>query len=515
MGTLLSPDGFDGIPVNVLADASQMSGTGVTGMTLGQADNAGISGVRTFSNAGISEGCFKDLVENTLDIILMVGPDGCIRSISPSNRQLMGYKPEKIAGRSIFDFVHPDNFREVSGIFEQSIQKSGFTAHAECRLKHKDRSWHYAEIVAESIPEVQARQFIVVGIRDITRFKKTEEALQETSDLYFSLMENSPDPILVINPDTSIRHVNSALEKLTGFSRDQLINVKFPYPWCLDGSNMERSGPVDCSLRKRINGLEACFRKKDGKVFWAEINLLPVKTGGRTRYVISCWKDITEQKVLRDELNFYMSQITLVQEEEKKRLARELHDDTAQALALLALELDSLTNSRESVPDKIARKVEQMKKNVDQALEDVRRFSHELRPAILDQLGLLPALEFLVDEMNQKGRIKTRLVVSGKEHRFSGNIELALFRIVQEALSNARKHSGATRVTVSIKFSRDNIYIKVADNGKGFNVVDDSLSAVNRGRLGLTSIKERAKLIGAELNLDSAPGKGTLVSVKL
>lgn len=210
-----------------------------------------------------------------------------------------------------------------------------------------------------------------------------------------------------------------------------------------------------------------------------------------------------------------MSQITLVQEEEKKRLARELHDDTAQALALLALELDSLTNSRESVPDKIARKVEQMKKNVDQALEDVRRFSHELRPAILDQLGLLPALEFLVDEMNQKGRIKTRLVVSGKEHRFSGNIELALFRIVQEALSNARKHSGATRVTVSIKFSRDNIYIKVADNGKGFNVVDDSLSAVNRGRLGLTSIKERAKLIGAELNLDSAPGKGTLVSVKL
>lgn len=145
----------------------------------------------------------------------------------------------------------------------------------------------------------------------------------------------------------------------------------------------------------------------------------------------------------------------------------------------------------------------------------MRRFSHALRPAILDQLGLLPALEFLVDEMNRLRQLTINLTIKGKRRRLSDEEELALFRIVQEALSNVRKHAAATQATVSIKFTLRKMSLTIVDNGKGFNVEADSKSAVTRGRLGLISIQERARLIGANLVIKSYPGQGTTVSVEV
>jgi two-component system, NarL family, sensor histidine kinase DegS len=191
-----------------------------------------------------------------------------------------------------------------------------------------------------------------------------------------------------------------------------------------------------------------------------------------------------------------------------------LHDDTAQSLAYLALELDSILHNREVTSEKVVRRLTGLKNQVDVSLKEVRRFSHELRPGVLDQLGLIAALELLADELNERNQVQVTFNATGSQRRLTNEEEQALFRIAQEALSNVRKHAQATHAAIDIQFSRKKIRLTITDNGKGFPLseVDD---AAAKGRLGLIGIKERAHLIGGTLTLKSAPNKGTKIAVAL
>jgi len=221
------------------------------------------------------------------------------------------------------------------------------------------------------------------------------------------------------------------------------------------------------------------------------------------------------EKQLQENLRFYLQQVTRAQEEERKRIARELHDDTAQELVALSRRLDSFTSTADHLSAQDLSYLEELRQQVDGILGGVRRFSQDLRPSVLDDLGLLPALEWLTSDLTQHFGIDIAVGVLGSLHRFPPETELTLFRIVQEALRNVWKHSEASRAWVAVEFGDDKTVLTITDNGKGFEQPEKIEDLAGGGKLGLAGMQERAQLIGGRLMLQSEPGKGTTVTVEV
>ncbi len=219
-----------------------------------------------------------------------------------------------------------------------------------------------------------------------------------------------------------------------------------------------------------------------------------------------------ENAHLYENMRFYVRQITRAQEEERKRIARELHDDTAQILVAFSRRLDALTTSPEPLPEPLRQRLEEFRELATNGLQSVRLFSKGLRPPALDDLGLLAALEGLKPDIEKEG-IEVELKVLGPKQRLSSEVELALFRIVQEALNNVRRHSKASRVLVGVEFCESEVRVVIEDNGQGFEVPGRVVDLVATGKLGLTGMHERARLLGGTVVIQSEPGKGTKVTV--
>jgi two-component system sensor histidine kinase DegS len=217
-----------------------------------------------------------------------------------------------------------------------------------------------------------------------------------------------------------------------------------------------------------------------------------------------------ENARLCENLRFYIRQITRAQEDERKRIARELHDETAQGLIDISRRLDDLAMGWDSPPEAPATRLENLQERIANLLQGVRRFGRDLRPSVLDDLGLLPALEGLMDDMRHQ-QIEPVLSTRGTPRRLSSDAELALFRIVQEGLNNVRKHSGATQVEVEVEFFADRVRVTVHDNGQGFRLQGRLSDLVSMGKFGIVGIEERVQLLGGYFGVHTGPGAGTIL----
>jgi signal transduction histidine kinase len=227
-----------------------------------------------------------------------------------------------------------------------------------------------------------------------------------------------------------------------------------------------------------------------------------------------------ENAYLYESMRHYAQQITRAQEDERARIARELHDDTIQSLIVLSRQLEALAKTdaepgRPAVktPAPRTRRLEELQRITDDIIHGIRRFSRDLRPSTLDDLGLSPTLEGLAASMTEKDGILTRLWITGEKRRLSLETELALFRIAQEALNNVKKHAEATQVVITVEFTDGTVEMTVRDNGKGFpqTARTDELAAL--GHLGLIGMHERARLLGGTLLIQSQVGLGTKIVV--
>lgn len=203
--------------------------------------------------------------------------------------------------------------------------------------------------------------------------------------------------------------------------------------------------------------------------------------------------------------------ILQAQEEERHRLAHELHDEAAQALTLLLVRLRLL--ERAHTPDEAQQRVQELRELTAQALENVRRVAIDLRPTILDDLGLAPALEWRVDEFNVGSATQATIAVRGLEQRLPRDVELIFYRIGQEALSNVARHAGATQVQVCLCQDAGTLTLEVADDGRGFDphALPARMHADGRLGLGLLGMRERMGMIGGDLLIESEAGRGTRI----
>jgi signal transduction histidine kinase len=215
---------------------------------------------------------------------------------------------------------------------------------------------------------------------------------------------------------------------------------------------------------------------------------------------------------LYENMRYYARQITRAQEDERKRIARETHDETVQILVALSRRLDALMASPQLPFSALKERLGGVQELATDALKSVRRFTQDLRPPVLDDLGFVAAVRGLTRHLEEAG-VEMELRVSGAPYRLSPEEELVLFRIAQESLNNIRRHADASEAKVLVSFGRKDVRMIIEDDGKGFDAPEKFVDLVASGKLGLTGMHERARILGGTLRIDSEPGRGTRVLV--
>jgi len=383
-----------------------------------------------------------------------------------------------------------------------------------CVAMRRPRHWTHEEI--ELLTAVGAQ--IAAAIENARLYEKERLAAQRlaiSERNYRRLFENASDAIWVHDLAGKIIAANKATEKLTGYAVEELIKMNVRAFLSDEGLNLAgqirrklmENEPVEQPYEQRLI-------RKDGTAAILKLATSLVTEDGKPTGFQHIARDITEERRMQDNLLYYLQEITRAQEEERKRIARELHDDTAQALYALNRQVDNFVRSNIDLPEDNAAFLRGVNLQVKEILQNVRRFGQDLRPPMLDDLGLVATLRWLVGGLKEQHGIETDLKVLGTERRFTPETELLLFRIVQEAVRNIGRHSKASKAEVSIEFGDGRTRVTITDNGVGFRL-PESLGDLSRaGKLGLIGVQERVRLLDGSLKVESDLGKGTTLIVE-
>jgi len=355
-----------------------------------------------------------------------------------------------------------------------------------------------------------------------------------SSEMLAKIIDGSSIPSFVINKQHKVTHWNTAIEALSGIKREEIIGTDGQWrafytekrpamaDLILDGASadeIERYYQGKCKKSDLIDGAyeaEDFFPDLGRNGKWLHFTASPIRdNNGEIIGAIEILEDITERKIAEDNLYYYLREITKAQEEERKRIARELHDDTAQVLGSLSRQLDNFVRKKHGFAPNEVLFLKDLQAQLNRAVQGVHRFVQALRPSLLDHLGLIPALRSLAKDLQEYDGIGTSLKVLGGERRFSPEVESLLFRIVQEALNNIKRHAQASEAQVVIEFAEDRIKVTISDNGRGFKLSGRVDDLPRSGKLGLAGILERARLLGGTLEVKSTPGKGTTLIVEV
>lgn len=348
------------------------------------------------------------------------------------------------------------------------------------------------------------------------RERQVASQLRASEERYRQLFQNAQDAIWLHDLQGHVIQINTAGTRLTGYTLGDMSDIRAEELFSAESQEIIRH--VEAAL---MEGEETGFPvevemvRRDGSRAIAQVTTNLIWDSGRPVAVQHIGRDVTEEKRLQENLRYFSQQALRAQEEERKRIARELHDETLQDLVILSRQLDDLISqdgddlARTRVP------LEELRHRVDSLAHGIRRFSQALRPSVLDHLGLVPAIEATVDALKQNTGIEATMEVTGQHHRLPAEVELVVFRIVQEALSNVARHSKATRVRVLAEFTQTETRVTVSDNGVGFSPPHGMGDLARDGKLGLAGMEERARLVGGQLTLESEPGKGTTITVSV
>ncbi len=343
------------------------------------------------------------------------------------------------------------------------------------------------------------------------------ELLRLSEAKYRALFQESSDAIIVHDMDGNINGANKACEKLLGYTVVELAGKKISD--FLSGDGLELAWRIQNRL---LNGekveqrYEQHIFRRDGTEAIVEMSTRIITMSGKPVGFENIGRDVTEQRKMQDNLRFYLEQVLRAQEEERKRLSRELHDDTSQSLLLLIRRLDALASDPKNKLDKpVKDEIARLHNLTVEILDGLRRYAQELRPAVLDQVGLVAALRWIAENIIREQGIEVNVEVVGEEREITPETKLVVFRIAQEALTNVKKHAEATEASVKMQCSTDKIVVTIVDNGKGFKLPKRLGDLASAGMLGLAGMEERARLLGGTLQVQSKPGEGTAVTAEL
>ena len=452
---------------------------------------------------------YQALSDATFEAIFISEKGVCL-DVNPRAVELFGYDYDELIG--IF------GTHVIAAESKELVKRnmlSGYERPYEAIAQKKDGSKFYVEICGKMMRyrDIDVR---ITVIRDINARKQAEESLRKSEKRYRDLFNSVPIGLYRTTPAGSILDVNPAMLDILGYpDREGLLRVK----------SLETY--VDRDDRKQfqrlmeeqgfVHDFPVRLRRHDGRSVWVSINTRLVHdTDSQMTYYEGAMADISARKASEEQIHILSQQLMQAQEDERQMVSRELHDTVAQDLTVAKIKCDliyaELLNNRPPG----AQRIQEICAALQKTISGVRSMAYELRPPVLEELGLVEAIYRFCEDFTQMWGIPVDFQSAGlKNLKLDYTVQINLYRLVQEGLTNIRKHAAAGRATLKLAAAFPNIILRIKDNGRGFDVKARAAVTGPEKRMGLRSMQERVTLLNGEMKLQSKPGQGTKVTITL
>lgn len=459
-----------------------------------------------------SEARFRALAENVPSLVWTCTPERQCEYVNPQCMRYTGLPEEALLGAWRSDLIHPDDHAAVLAAWERGM-RDGVPFEFDVRIRRHDGVWRWFEVRAVPLRDEHGRILRWFGTNsDIDDRKRAEVELRRLN----TALENAVDGIALLDREGRYLSVNSAYARMADCRPEDLLGKNWQSTLHPDHL-LQVKAAHQIMLQEGRAELEIQGVRQGQPPTWRQILMVKaLDQDGRWSGHYCFTKDITERRRAQQALEQTVARLqdlsrrlVEVQEEERRHLACELHDEVGQILTGLRL---MLRRAAGMGPDAMNSLLEEARGVLDQLLERVRGLSFDLRPAALDQLGLVPGLLTLFEAYENQTGIQVHFRHQGVESRFAPEVETAAYRTVQEALTNVARHAAVAGVAVRLWAAPETLSIQIEDRGRGL----DSQAALTRSRAGgLAGMRERVSLLGGKFAIEARPGMGTRISATL
>ena len=389
---------------------------------------------------------------------------------------------------------------------------------------HGELSGNLEVYYLEEKPEINEGPFLREErnlINAITRLtgriverKQGEEALRASEDKYRSIFENIQDVYYEVTLDGKILEISPSIEEVSIYKREEIIGHSL-YDTYVDPKKREEF-VKELLKNGKVTNYEILLKDKDDSQGYCSVTAKLVRDKhGNPIKIIGSMHNITERKQAEEQIHALTQELMKAQENERQMISCYLHDNMAQNLSALIIDCETLLDNQPSIRPEIRQKVSEMSKMLRECIKEVRNLSYDLRPPVLDELGLVQALFQYCDDFSEDNGINVDFHSAGmKDLKLDFDIEINLYRLIQEGLVNIKKHAAASHVTIRLVAAFPNIILRIDDDGIGFDVQKRMATITKEKRMGIRSMEERAKLLKGEMEIQSKPDQGTKISIK-
>ena len=462
---------------------------------------------------------YKEIFNNIQDVFYQCEIEGDIIDVSPSVKRMLGYTYSEAIGVSILDvYANPAEREEILRLLYTNGEVKDF----ELTLKKKDGSLIMGSLSAHFLYNDQKEPVSIEGmLRDISAFKKIEEALSIEQQLFHMLMDNAPDRIYFKDCEGRFTRVNKS--KLTHHGMTEMSEIigKTDFDLNVDEARLSRLAEDEIiRTGKSLIGEEERGINPDGSVYYISTSKVPLfDKEGKVVGIFGISRDITEHKLAEEEvkrlaleLRSLSAHLQDIREEERVAIAREIHDELGQNLAFLKMDIIWVAKHLDDDRSIIDSKLNQLKEIADNTVQVSRKLYNSLHPSMLKDMGLVSTIQWHANSINKSSEINININSNIKDSKLSSlchHICLGLFRIYQETLTNVLHYASASNVIVTITKSEGFVSMVIEDDGVGFEVKHID-TKVHHGILGM---RERAYALNGKFNITSTIGKGTKTEV--
>lgn len=471
---------------------------------------------------------FESLIENAQDIITVVDYRGIIRFDCPSIERLLGYKKEELIGENAFKYIHEEDVKKVRHAFYDIKTDPDNSTFIVFRFRHNNGEWRYLESTAKRINDLNEEPVIVINSRDITNRRKRMQKLKEHRAKLAEAQRIAKVGSWEWNIDKEPEmEWSDELCRIYGFDPEEFDNN---FDTFLENVHPEDRIRIRQIIEKAYQNhepfsLDYRIIRPDGELGYIYARGRPiVNEEGKLVKIMGIGQDITEQKLKEQKLQQYSerlrklsARIEKTREQERIRIAREIHDELGQMLTVLKMDVSMMSGHIKKkvsgdILDYFNEEAEKILDRINTIISSVQRITTELRPEVLDDLGLVEAIEWQAKEFAKRINSIVNFNSKIKSTDFLTEDQITtIFRIFQETMWNIVRHSEATKVDIAIEKKNENLLLSVEDNGVG--ITQDQINA--KSSFGIIGIRERARFLGGEVFIEGKKKEGTTVTLHI